>query len=109
MNGTEQKDSALYQDLCRAGDVVGVNNLLTNKVVEQKVLHRAFTKASTYGRGIGGIEEVEEVSPHFKVEPEVIMDLYRSLVIPLTKDVEILYLFERTGYACPSLEGIHDL
>lgn len=99
----------LYHDLCRAGDAVGVNKLLTNKAVEQKVLHRAYIKASTYGRDIGGVEEDEEVSPQFKVEPEVIMNLYRRLVIPLTKDVEILYLFERTGYACPSLDGIHDL
>lgn len=103
----KQADSQTYQELCRAGDAAGVNELLTNKAVEKKVLHRAFMKASTYGRDIGDLAGGEEVSPHFKVEPEVIMDLYRKLVIPLTKDVEIMYLFERAGYECPSLEGLH--
>lgn len=96
--------------------------LLTNKAVEKKVLQRAFMKASTYGRDIndasvsghnatddedvgGGAAKEEE---NFKVNPQFIVDIYRDTVIPLTKDVEILYLFQRTGYPCPSLEGVHD-
>lgn len=107
--------------------MLGVLELLTNKAVEEKVLQRAFMKASTYGSDI----EVPVASPgdgeksggsggagagagaakgdrNFKVEPQTIVDIYRDTVIPLTKDVEILYLFQRTGYPCPSLVGIHD-
>ncbi|CAM9317282.1 unnamed protein product [Scytosiphon promiscuus] len=117
-----QNDSKTYQDLCRAGDARGVLELLTNKAVEKRVLQRAFIKASTYGRDIndvsglgpqatedeeGGGGAVKEEG-NFKVNPQYIVDIYRDTVIPLTKDVEILYLFQRTGYPCPSLEGIHD-
>lgn len=74
-------------------------------------------KASTYGRDIndmplkmeGGNSEERDgaANANFKVEPQTIVDIYREMVIPLTKDVEIMYLFQRTGYPCPSLEGLH--
>ncbi|CAM9282725.1 unnamed protein product [Hapterophycus canaliculatus] len=117
-----QNDSKTYQELCRGGDARGVLKLLTNKAVEKRVLQRAFTKASTYGRDINDLSgpgrnatedpdgegaSVKE-EENFKVNPQCIVDIYRDTVIPLTKDVEILYLFQRTGYPCPSLEGIHD-
>lgn len=87
--------------------------LLTNKAVEERVLQRAFMKASTYGSDINDLPIVgdsrgpKEGAKNFKVDPQSIVDIYRDLVIPLTKDVEIMYLFQRTGYPCPSLEGIH--
>lgn len=116
----------MYQELCRAGDVLGVLELLTNKAVEERVLQRAFMKASTYGSDIdlpvsspgdgeksggggeGGVGAAKG-ERNFKVEPQTIVNIYRDTVIPLTKDVEILYLFQRTGYPCPSLAGIHDV
>lgn len=109
-----QEDSKTYQELCRAGDVLGVLELLTNKSVEEKVLQRAFVKASTYGSDISDVPSDgsegsdDKGGRNFKVNPQCIVDIYREMVIPLTKDVEILYLFQRTGYPCPSLEGIHD-
>lgn len=110
---------------------MGVLALLTNVAVEKKVLQRAFVKASTYGSDINDLPVVVDASTgggssgsgsesesgaadeqrerrSFKVEPQIIADIYRDLVIPLTKDVEIMYLFQRTGYPCPPLEGIHD-
>ncbi|CAN0391375.1 unnamed protein product [Ectocarpus sp. 12 AP-2014] len=114
-----QEDSKTYQDLCRAGDARGVLELLTNKAVEEKVLKRAFMKASTYGSDINDVpvsaedakggDGAAKAEQNFKVNPQFIVDIYRDTVIPLTKDVEILYLFQRTGYPCPSLEGIHDM
>lgn len=98
-------------------------DLLTNKAVEERVLQRAFVKASTYGSDINHLPVTNDGSTitaaaaaaaaakgerNFKVNPQSIVDIYRDMVIPLTKDVEILYLFQRTGYPCPSLEGIHD-
>lgn len=105
---------------------MGVLALLTNVAVEKKVLQRAFMKASTYGSDVNDLPAVGDASTvggsgsesgaadeererrSFKVEPQNIVDIYRDLVIPLTKDVEIIYLFQRTGYPCPPLEGIHD-
>lgn len=115
--GGVQEDSKTYQELCRAGDVLGVLELLTNKAVEEKVLQRAFMKASTYGSDINNVPSGDNAKRgsgdakgerNFKVNPQCIVDIYREMVIPLTKDVEILYLFQRTGYPCPPLDGIHD-
>lgn len=109
-----QADSETYMKLCRAGDAKGVLKLLTHEHVEEKVLQRAFMKASTYGRDIDVPTKdttsgaVREKNPHFKVDPQMIVSIYRDLVIPLTKDVEVLYLFQRTGYPCPSLDNIHE-
>lgn len=107
-----QENNRNYLELCRAGDAAGVLNLLTNKAVEERVLQRAFMKASTYGSDINDLPIVGSThgpsdKRNFKVDPQSIVDIYRDLVIPLTKDVEVMYLFQRTGYPCPSLEGIH--
>ena len=58
---------------------------------------RAELKASTYGQDIGGQTEL------YKVEPRVISAIYRDFIIPLTKDVEVMYLFERVGVKPPVL------
>ena len=92
-----QESEAQYRDLVAHDDVDGVMELLTNKAVEARVLDRAKLKASTYGQDITG--ETEEC----KVEPEVIAAIYRDIIIPLTKDVEVLYLYLRVGRAPPQL------
>ena len=38
----------------------------------------------------------------YKVEPMLIADIYRDLIIPLTKDVEVRYLFLRVGVDPPA-------
>ncbi|CAN0264199.1 unnamed protein product, partial [Discosporangium mesarthrocarpum] len=100
------EDGSTYQSLCRCGDVEGVNSLLTDETVEERVLRRAFIKASAYGQDINVLSTSEETV--YKVDPQIISNIYRDLVIPLTKDAEILYLFQRTGCPCPPLEGIHN-
>lgn len=37
------------------------------------------------------------------MEPQVIAAIYRDFIIPLTKDVEVMYLFERVGIQPPQL------
>lgn len=88
-------DPLLYTRLVRAGDVVAILELLTNVEVERRVLRRAFVKASTYGQDITGTTE------GYKVEPVLIADIYRDMIIPLTKDVEVRYLFRRCGESPP--------
>lgn len=93
-----------YKRLVFAGDAEGVMKLLTNAEVEIKVLKRARRKAATYGREptvervpsdtAPAVEVSEELG---KVNPAVIEDIYKKFVIPLTKDIEVAYLFQRCG------------
>ena len=88
-------DPAVYTKLVAQGDVAGILELLTNVEVERRVLRRSFVKASTYGQDITGTTE------GYKVDPMLIADIYRDMIIPLTKDVEVRYLFRRCGVQPP--------
>lgn len=119
-----------YQKLVDAGDAEGVMKLLTNEVVEAKVLRRARLKAATYGtepllaelpplraeRGeltsivaaaaasavVAAIEAMgDDDTTEKKVCPSTVESIYRDLIIPLTKDVEVAYLFRRCGREPP--------
>lgn len=115
------KDSETYTSLLRAGDVLGVLELLTNREVERAVLRRAFLKASTYGQDIFSPPTASSTSNSTsmqtsiasnsggsrKVDPMLIADLYRDMIIPLTKDVEVRYLFHRVGLTPPPPESYY--
>lgn len=120
-----------YQALVDANDAAGVMQLLTNEAVELKVLRRARLKAATYGadplladlpplygdkKGISSIAAAaaasavvaalealgdDNVELSNKVCPVTVERIYRDLIIPLTKDVEVAYLFRRCGREPP--------
>lgn len=90
------KDPDTYTAYLQEGNVAAVVSLLTNVEVERKVLRRAFVKASTYGQDI-----TAGTTEGYKVDPMLIADIYRDMIIPLTKDVEIRYLFHRVGLIPP--------
>jgi chorismate mutase len=122
-------DPEAYQRLVDANDVDGVMELLTNKAVEDQVLRRAWLKAATYGQEpllselppigktgtasivaaaaasavVAALEALDNEEDHKKgkVEPKVIESVYRDIVIPLTKDIEVAYLFRRCGKEPP--------
>lgn len=89
-----------YTDLVTKGDVAGILALLTNTEVERKVLRRSHLKASTYGQDVSVSDTSGEGER--KVDPMLIADLYRDMIIPLTKDVEVRYLYNRVGAEPPS-------
>lgn len=121
-----------YQRLVDAGDADGVMELLTNVPVEEKVLRRARLKAATYGRepimtsvsnsfddksdkarGVAAAAASAVVAAfdafdddgyiqEGKIDPKVIEDIYRKFIIPLTKDIEVAYLFLRCGKEPPA-------
>ncbi len=118
-----------YERLVENNDAEGVMALLTNAIVEEKVLKRAKLKATTYGREpmlpelpekkvhddmtsfvsaaaasavASALEALGEKNNAGKVDPAVIEDIYRKFIIPLTKDVEVAYLFKRCGKEPPS-------
>ena len=138
-----RSDPDEYQRLVDADDADGVMELLTDAVVEAKVLRRAKLKAATYGtepllsqlppmegRGddkstlvaaaaaaavvaaLGALDDHADDSVNNsnnngqknnknKVNPSVIEQVYRDIIIPMTKDIEVAYLFRRCGREPP--------
>jgi chorismate mutase len=118
-----------YQNLVDENDAEGVMELLTNSAVEAKVLRRARLKAATYGREpllaefppietsefntsivaaaaaaavVGAIEAMgDDDDSYNKVCPATVESVYRDIIIPLTKDIEVAYLFRRCGKEPP--------
>mmetsp|Transcript_26817 Transcript_26817/g.33081 ORF Transcript_26817/g.33081 Transcript_26817/m.33081 type:complete len:438 (-) Transcript_26817:52-1365(-) len=124
-----------YQRLVANNDANGVMELLTNSVVEERVLRRARIKAATYGREplmtqlpdnkavectdttsfvaaaaasavasafeALGQNTIEGIKNSNKIDPVAIEDIYRKFIIPLTKDIEVAYLFRRCGKEPP--------
>lgn len=118
-----RSDPEGYQRLVDAGDADGVMELLTNSLVEERVLRRAKIKAATYGREPlmtqlpehkaaecgGDVSFVAAAAASAvatamealdgkndvrgKIDPDIIATIYRDFIIPLTKDVEVAYLF----------------
>ena len=92
-----------YRALIEAGDEAGIMKLLTNSAVEEKVLRRVHRKASILGGDIetdgtvpgDGTAVSGKVSG--KVDPELILALYRDHIIPLTKVAEVEHLMQRLG------------
>lgn len=70
-----------YDALVKAGDYAGVLNRLTNREVEAQVLARVREKAAQHG-----------------LDPDFIHDFYKDCIIPLTRRVEVEYIFLRTGH-----------
>ncbi|KAL3931949.1 MAG: hypothetical protein SGPRY_000910 [Prymnesium sp.] len=83
-----------YTRLIQQGDTAGIMELLTNAAVEERVLKRVRKKAQTFGLEIDDETNVGDEAP-LRVDPEVIVNLYRDYVIPLTKDAEVRYLMRR--------------
>lgn len=118
-----------YQRLVDANDADGVMALLTNEPVEKMVIRRARLKAATYGREpllssslqmeevtdentaivaaaaasavVAAVEAMDGRKQHGKVDPAVIEFVYRDIIIPITKDIEVAYLFRRCGKVPP--------
>ena len=62
---------------------------ITDERVESQVLDRVYRKASTYGK------ELETGPGRPPVNPSAIRELYARWIIPLNKEVQVLYLLER--------------
>ena len=104
-----------------AGDADGVMALLTNEKVERQVLKRSRMKAAAYGTEpmmlpsqsdedetnmvaaaaatavVATMDALRHQKMKGKVDPDVIETVYRDIIIPLTKDIEVAYLFRRCG------------
>lgn len=82
-----------FVKMIKEGDKKGIDEAITNKAVEEKVLERLRLKAKTYGTdpSIGASQEGGEG----KIDVESVVTMYKDYVIPLTKVVEVEYLMQR--------------
>ncbi|MCJ1378555.1 chorismate mutase aro7 [Xylographa soralifera] len=85
-----QTETELFVDLIRRQDRLGIDEAITNAAVEAKVLERLRLKAKTYGMDPSiGVEGQE------KINVDAVVAMYKEMVIPLTKVVEVEYLMQR--------------
>ena len=88
-----RSDPEEYARLARANDRHAINELLTNRAVEKKLLERLRRKALVYGQTMD--QEEEGTNRNLRIPVQLVVDLYERWVIPLTKEVEVDYLIVR--------------
>jgi chorismate mutase len=95
--------------------------LITKPEVERQLLTRLQKKAETYGQDICADGELPVSNGtngkiHRKIDPDGVVDLYESYIIPLTKEVEVCtfkapwfrrkLIFVKVDYLLNRLEGL---
>lgn len=85
-----KKETARFVSLIKNEDRQGIDDAITDAKVEAKVLERLRLKAKTYGTDPSTGEQGEE-----KINVEAVVKMYKEVVIPLTKVVEVEYLLQR--------------
>lgn len=83
-----RSDPARFRLLCKAKDMESLKELITKSEVEKNVLSRVRLKAETYCQELTG----EGGDP--KIDPMIVVDIYRKWIIPLNKEVQLKYLLE---------------
>ena len=85
-----QTETQRFVDLIKARDMKGIAAAITNEMVEMKVLERLRLKARTYGTD----PSIKADGP-VKINADAVVNMYKNLVIPMTKEVEVEYLLQR--------------
>ena len=103
-----------YSDMIRANDSAGLMRELTKPEVEKRVVERVALKASTYGRDptadsaapvdeasrraeTADLSRYKKTKGSMKIEPDEVGAIYRDYVMPLNKEVQVMYLLQRLG------------
>lgn len=77
-----------YSELIDKEDTSALMDLLTRAEVEERILQRVKEKVIHIQSRIN--EKVRR-----RIDPDIVLDFYRTYIIPLTKKGEILYLLKR--------------
>ncbi|PVU98101.1 hypothetical protein BB561_000114 [Smittium simulii] len=88
----------LYVQLIKNKDRDAIMKLLTNEQVELKLLERLKKKTLIYGQDLDNPTQAcacDESAAGVKIDSDLVVKLYKDYVIPLTKEVEVLYLLNR--------------
>jgi chorismate mutase len=88
-----QQETARFVELIKKEDRDGLDAAITNLKVEAMVLERLRLKAKTYGTDPSS----DAIEGGVKIDVEAVVEMYKSVVIPLTKVVEVEYLMQRLG------------
>jgi chorismate mutase len=84
-----------YKNAILAKDPDAIWSLITDKVVEEKVLDRVSLKAKTYGRD--PTISSSDGDQNYFIDPAYIREIYENIIIPMTKKVQVKYLLNRLG------------
>jgi chorismate mutase len=90
-----QSEPERMTELIQKRDAKGLDDAITNAAVERQVLERLATKARTYGRDPSAGANEPSSKEADKVDVDAVVAIYRDIVIPLTKEVEVEYLLAR--------------
>ncbi len=82
-------DPSSFKKAIASEDTETLNNLLTRREVEKRILERVEKKA-------GILQAAARADTRITIEPDVVRGYYARHIIPLTKKGEILYLLNRT-------------
>jgi len=84
-----------YRALIARRDRDALLRKITNAEVEARLLRRVERKATTCGQEIDDGSGREAAGTTCKIQPELVAEIYRRWIIPLTKEVEVDYLLAR--------------
>ena len=81
-----------FDRLRDADDRPEILRRITRPEVEGRILRRVADK-------VDFIQSTINTAVRRRIDPELVLDLYRDLIIPLTKEGELLYLFNREAHS----------
>lgn len=81
-------DPELFRYYIEKRDLEKLEELVTRKEVEERIIQRVYRKTLEMQKGVN--RDVRHV-----IEAEVMVEFYRDTIIPLTKQGEIVYLLNR--------------
>ena len=79
-----------FSALIEQGDEAAIIEKLTRKEVETRIVQRISEKVALAQSNVN-------TSVRHRIDPQVVMDFYRDVIVPLTKKGEALYLMHRRG------------
>lgn len=84
-----------YKEAIIAQDKDKLMELLTYPEVEEAIKRRVDMKTKTYGQEVIVNMKEHRTEPVYKINPNLIADLYGDWIMPLTKEVQVAYLLRR--------------
>lgn len=91
-----QENPERFAELVAARDDETIGSLIVRAEVELRILARVKAK-------VEAVQSVSDPALRRLVDPGVIVDLFRETIIPLTKEGEIRYLYQRVAQTRSSL------
>jgi chorismate mutase len=83
-------EPASFAELIRAGNEKAISDKLTRRDVEEKIVRRIREKVKTMQLSVNK-------KVRYCIDPFVVAEFYRNVIVPLTKKGEVMYLMNRRG------------